>query len=54
MLTLIWTRGEAMAFDLLPEREPAECKGRVSDLGKSALMAYWSGRTMLARARSKI
>jgi hypothetical protein len=25
----------------------------MSDLGKSALMAYWSGRATLARARSK-
>jgi hypothetical protein len=32
-----------------------ECKGgEMSDLGKPALMAYWSGRTMLARARSTI
>jgi hypothetical protein len=28
--------------------------GKMNDLGKSALMAYWSGRAMLARARSKI
>jgi len=47
MLTMIWTRGEAMALDLLPERLRCPICGnrKIQD---------WSGRTMLARARGKI